>query len=247
METPQKLTKAQKRELRKQQWALEAQKAQKNQQYKKIGIWAGVFIVVVIAILGLAWMVNSPSSTSTSSLAVPAPSIKDLFTTVNPTSKVVLTEYGDFQCPACASYHPVVKQLLAEEGDKIYFVYRYFPLTQVHPNAHISAQAGYAAYKQGKFWEMNDLLFEGQNDWASLTDPKNVFIEYAKSLGLNTDKFSSDMNSSEASSFVDNSLKDAVSSGLNSTPSFFINNKKIDSPNTYDDFKKLIENELNKK
>lgn len=247
MENQQKLTKAQKRELRKTEWVQEAEKAKKSEQYKKIGLWAGVAVIIFLGIFGLAWIVNSPSSSSTSTITVPKPSKADLFTAGNPKSKVVVTEYGDFQCPACKAYAPLIKQLIADEGKKVYFVYRYFPLTQVHQNAHIGAQAGWASNKQGKFWEMSDTLFQNQDDWATLANPQDTYVGYAKTLGMNTDKFKTDMNSAQASKFVDDSLNAALGLGLQSTPSFFINNQKIENPNTYDDFKKLVENELNKK
>ncbi len=245
MDTPQKLTKAEKRELRKLEWQQEAEKARQMEQYKKIGLWATVGIVIVLGIIGLAWLVNSPSGTQVSSITAPAPSKKDIFTTGNPKAKVVITEYGDFQCPACKSYHETVTTpLLNEMGDKVYFVYRYFPLVNIHQNARISAQAGYAAYKQNKFWEMYATLYENQNDWAEGPDAKSVFVNYAQKIGLDTTKFLKDMESNEAKKFVDDSLADANSLGLQSTPSFFINGKKMPSVNNYQEFKNLVEDAL---
>ncbi len=247
MENPQKLTKAQKRELRKQEWQQQAEKDRKMQQYKKLSLWGGLVAVVVLAIFGLAMLVNRPSTSSTDNgVTTPGPTKID-FAKGNPKAKVVLTEYGDFQCPACASYHPLISQLLQDEGDKVYFVYRYFPLTNIHQNAHLSARAGYAASKQGKFWEMFDKLFETQTDWATNFSAGDIFAEYAKKLGLDVNKFKTDLNSAEATKFVDDSLSKASALGLNSTPSFFINGKKITTPGTYEEFKKLIDNELNKK
>lgn len=246
MENQQKLTKAQKRELRKIEWQQEAVKAQKMQQYKKIGLWTGVGVVIVLAILGLAFVVNSPSSSSTTSgITVPAKADKE-FSKGDPKSKVTLIEYGDFQCPACAQYHPMVKKLLEEEGNKLHFVYRYFPLINAHQNARISAQAGYAAYKEGKFWEMFDVLYENQNDWAQAIDPQSVFVSYAQKIGLNTNKFLTDLKLNETSKFIDDSLNAATTLGLQSTPSFFINGQKIENPNTYEDFKKLVDDQFNK-
>lgn len=247
MENPQKLTKAEKRELRKLEWQKETEKAKKTEQYKKIGIWAGAAVIVMVAIFGLAMLVNSPTSTtSTSSLTAPLKADQE-FSRGDVNSKVTLIEYGDFQCPACAQYHPLVKQLLSEEGDKMHFVYRYFPLTNVHKNARISANAGFAANKQNKYWEMHEALYAAQNDWALIPNPQDIFVGYAKDLGLNTDQFKKDMNSDEANKFVDDSLNAATNLGLNSTPSFFLNGKYINSPNTYDDLKKLIDNEFSKK
>src|SRR3989344_153304 len=197
MENDQKLTKAQKRELRKQEWQEKAESQAKTAQYKKIGIWVGVAFAVILGIFGLAMIVNSPSNTVGSSLKAPAPSEKDLYTKGDPSSKVVLTEYGDFQCPACASYHPIVNALVEEYKDKIYFVYRDFPLINAHQNAHISARAGFAAKKQGKYWEMYDLLYTNQTDWATSTDAENIFIGYSGKIGIDTNKFKTDLNSDE--------------------------------------------------
>lgn len=247
METDQKLTKAQKRELRKLEWQEKAQQEEKTAQYKKIGIWVGVAFAVILTIFTLAMIVNSPSNTAGTSLKAPAPSEKDLYTKGNSKSKVVLTEYGDFQCPACASYFPIVNALVKEYIDKIYFVYRDFPLINAHQNAHISARAAYAANKQNKYWEMYDLLYENQTDWATSTNAESIFVGYAGKIGIDINKFKSDLNSDEAKKFVDEALGNATSLGINSTPSFFINGSKIDNPNSFDDFKKLIDNELNKK
>ena len=247
METDQKLTKAQKRELRKLEWQEKAQQEEKTAQYKKIGIWVGVAFAVILGIFGLAMIVNSPSNTTQSSLKAPTPSEKDLYTKGNPSSKVVLTEYGDFQCPACASYFPIVNALIEEYKDKILFVYRDFPLINAHQNAHISSRAGFAANKQGKYWEMYNMLYENQKEWATSTDAENIFIGYGGKIGIDKNKFKTDLNSDEAKKFVDEALSSATALGINSTPSFFINGSKIDNPNSFDDFKKLIDNELNKK
>lgn len=240
---PQKLTKAQKRELRKMEWAKEAQKAKQANQYKKIGIWIGVAVVIFVSIFGLAMLVNSsPSSnsnTSQSSLTVPVKASQE-FSRGDANSKVTLIEYGDFQCPACAQAEPLVSQILSDEGNKLHFVYRYFPLTNVHQNAHISAQAGFAANKQGKFWEMSGKLYENQSEWANSTNPQDNFLGFAKDLGMNTQQFKNDMNSAEASKFVDDSLNAAIKLGLNSTPSFFLNGNLINFTG-YDNFKKQID------
>src|SRR3989338_2093696 len=100
----------------------------------------------------------------------------------NKEAKVTLIEYSDFQCPACGAYYPVVKQLNEEVGDKIVIAYRNFPLRQVHQNAQIAAQAAEAAGKQGKFWEIHDMLFENQKEWSSYVNAKEIFIKYAQSL-----------------------------------------------------------------
>ncbi|MEK7551748.1 MAG: DsbA family protein [Patescibacteria group bacterium] len=247
MENPQKLTKEQKRELRKQEWQEKAQEEVKKEQYKKVAIWVGVALAIILGIFGLAMLVNSSSNSTTSSLKVPVLNDKDLYTKGDKKAKVTLTEYGDFQCPACASYHPIVKAIIEEYKDKILFIYRDFPLINAHKYAHLSSRAAFAANKQNKYWEMYDLLYQNQNSWAKSTKAEDLFVDYAKELGLDIDKFSADLNSSEAKTFVDESLATATGLGINSTPSFFINGVKIDSPSSFDEFKEIIDNELNKK
>lgn len=243
MPEDQKLTKKEKRELRKLEWQEKAKLEQRNAQIKKYSVWAGAIALIVLIIAGLIMLVSSPSSTGTNQTANVAPvSAKDITNGQNKAG-VTLIEYSDFQCPACAAYYPLVKQLLTEYDGKIYFVYRIFPLTRIHPNAKISSQAAYAAYKQNKFFEMSDLLFNGQKDWSNESDPRKIFMSYANELKLDTKKFEADMNSNEAKNYVDASESQALSEGINSTPTFILNGVKIKNPAGYDEFKKLIENE----
>ena len=94
-------------------------------------------------------------------------------------AKVTLVEFGDYECPACGEYHPLVKELLTDLAGKVNFVFRNFPLSQ-HANAQISAQAAEAAGLQGKFWQMHDKLYESQGDWSTSTSAESIFIDYAK-------------------------------------------------------------------
>lgn len=242
----EKLTKAQKKELRKIEWQEKAKKQEQSAQVKKYSIWAAAIAFIALTIGGLVWLVNSPAPSTSEKINVAPVSAKDI-TKGDPKAKAVLIEYADFQCPACASYNPIVTQLLSDFGNKIYYVYRMFPLTNIHPNSHIAAQAAYAALKQGKFFEMDQLLYTNQNDWASQTDPRSIFIEYAKKINLDVTKFQTEMNSNEAKDYVNSSENQATSEGINATPTFILNGVKITNPASYDDFKKLIENELNKK
>lgn len=242
----EKLTKKEKRELKKQEWQEKAEREERNTLYKKVGITTGVVLIVVISIVGLIKLAGSSGPSSSSGINVPPISKSDI-TKGNPKSKVTLIEYSDFQCPACAAYHPLVNQLLTDFNGKIYFVYRMFPLSSLHKNALISAQAGYAAHKQGKFFEMDDYLFNKQTEWAELSDPTTAFTDYAKLLKLDTNKFKADMNSDEAKNYVADSQNQASSIGINATPTFFVNGKQITNPANYDEFKKVIQDELNKK
>lgn len=247
MADEQKLTKKEKKELRKMEWSDKAKLSERNAQIKKYSIWAGAVIVIAAVIAGLVWLVNySPSSSAGVNVTVAPISAKDMVTG-NKNAKVKLIEYGDFQCPACGAYYPLVKQLMAEEGNNLYFVYRFFPLINVHPNAFAADQAAYAAFKQSKFWEMYDLLYSNQNDWAPSSDPTGTFNDYAKKLGLDIKKFQTDYNSAETKKYVQDSEDTSTSEGINSTPTFILNGVKITNPQNYADFKKLVDDELNKK
>lgn len=125
-------------------------------------------------------------------------------------------------------------------------VYRFFPLINIHKNALISSQAAFAAGKQNKFWEMHDKLFENQNSWSDI-DPRETFISYANELKLDINKFKIDLDSNETKDFVSKSANEAISLGINSTPTFFVNGTHIQNPAGYDEFKKIIQDEINKK
>ena len=241
-----KLTKKEKKELRKTEWQQKAENEKRNAMLKRWSMIIGIVLVIGLSVVGLIKLAGSSGSSSSSGINVPPVSKSDA-TKGNPKAKVTLIEYSDFQCPACAAYYPLVKQLLSEFDDKIYFAYRSFPLTSIHKNAMISAQAAYAANLQGKFFEMHDMLFQTQTSWAQTGNAPDTFVEYAKKLGLDSDKFKKDMNSGEAKNYVAGSQNQATAIGINSTPTFFVNGRQIANPRSYDDFKKIIQDELNKK
>lgn len=155
--------------------------------------------------------------------------------------KVNLTEYGDYQCPACGQYYPLVKQLVEQYKNDIQFQFRNFPLRQIHPNAQASSRAAEAAAKQGKFWEMHDLLYEQQNSWKDSSSANVVFEGYASQLGLNVAKFKTDFASAAVNETIAADYAEGTKLGVNSTPSFFVQGKKITNPQTLDEFKKIID------
>lgn len=156
-------------------------------------------------------------------------------------AKVTLVEYTDFQCPACGAYHPLVKQLIDEMGDSIRVVVRHYPLMQIHKNALTGSRAAEAAGRQGKFWEMHDLLFAQQSEWSLADDPmRSILPAYAGRIGLDVEKFKQDM--------ADASLDDKINAdrgtgddlGITGTPTFFLNGKKIENPRSIEEFKKVV-------
>lgn len=214
----------------------------RNNVAKKIAIWVGAVAIITASIGGLIALVNSPASTS--NIANLPPVSKEDITSGPKDAKVTLIEYADFQCPACATYHPLVKQLLSEFPKDIYFVYRFFPLTNIHQNALLSSQAAFASGLQGKFWQMHDMIYENQKSWANENNALDIFVNYAAKINLNVNKFKKDVNSNESKKFVNDELNQAIGIGINSTPTFFINGRKIQNPRSYDEFKKLVQDQI---
>jgi protein-disulfide isomerase len=131
---------------------------------------------------------------------------------------IVLVEYGDYECPYCGAAYPVVKELQHRLKGKLSFVFRNFPLANAHPHAEIAAEAAEAAAAQGKFWEMHDALYENQ----SALEPENL-AAYASALGLDMRRFAKEMDEHIYASRVREDFHSGVRSGVNGTPSFFIN------------------------
>lgn len=157
---------------------------------------------------------------------------------------VILVEYSDFQCPACKAYSPLLKQLQEDFQGKLTLVYRHFPLRRLHANADAAAQAAEAAGRQGKFWEMHDLIFSGQEDWAKSGNAMEKFEQYAQQLGLDLAKFKEDADSSEIKQKIQQDLNSANAMNLSGTPSFFLNGQFIQSPGSYEKFKALVDKQV---
>jgi len=162
--------------------------------------------------------------------------------------KNILVEYSDFQCPSCKGAHDFLKTIEASGSadfditKKVTFVYRHFPLYQIHNKANVASYAAEAAGIQGKFWEMTNLLFENQQTWKESNNPqKEDFVNYAKELKLDIAKFKKDSDSTEVKNRVNKDLREAEQMGVNSTPTFFLNGKKVDV-NNFNEFKTLLKN-----
>lgn len=135
---------------------------------------------------------------------------------------VTIVEFSDFQCPACKSFEPMVEQILNLYGDQVRLAYRHFPLN-VHPLARPAAYASMAAMQQGKFWDYHDILFEKQPNFSN-----DELVGYAQQLGLNTEQFTQDMESSEIVEMVNEDVKTGTNLGINATPTFYLNGRKLD-------------------
>ena len=187
-------------------------------------------MVVIIGLLGGSavglWLSGSwqsrPNLSKASSGAQPA-HIKGAENAV-----VTLEEFGDFQCPPCANFHEEIKTLQEEYGSKLRVVYRHFPLSS-HKNAFQAAQASESAALQGKFWEMQNLLFERQNEWSESDNPREVFINYARSLNLDETKFVQDMDLPQVKERIQSDKERGDSVNISATPTLFVNGEEIPS------------------
>jgi protein-disulfide isomerase len=136
---------------------------------------------------------------------------------------VTLVEYGDFECPHCGRAHPIVKAVLRTLGNDVRFAYRHFPLARVHPHAEHAAEMAEAAGEHGKFWQMHDLLFENQ---AALEDED--LIAYAGALGIDPEWAAAALADGRFAEKVREDFASGVRSGVNGTPTFFINGTRYD-------------------
>jgi protein-disulfide isomerase len=160
-----------------------------------------------------------------------SPVSKDDHVQGNLTAQIELVEYGDYQCPHCGQAYNIVKYIQSELGDSLKFVFRNFPLKKVHPLAMIAAIASEAAGQQGRFWEMYDLLFENQVKLSN-----NSILLFAEQLGLDVGDFKTDLTSPEPERKVLSDFESGLRSGVNATPTFFINGEKYEGDWTSKEF-----------
>jgi protein-disulfide isomerase len=149
---------------------------------------------------------------------------------------VTLVEYGDYECPHCGHAYPIVKRVQEHFGRGLRFVFRNFPLSNAHPSAEIAAETAEYAATQRRFWEMHDAIFENQ---ASLSPP--MLIELAESLGLSAEALDRALKEGNFRSRVRADFVGGVKSGVNGTPTFFINGNRHDGPFEFEDLVAAIE------
>lgn len=151
---------------------------------------------------------------------------------------ITVVEFGDLECPACGAAEPFVRQMLAKHSDvKLSFIN--FPLP-IHPNAVPAARAAEAADKQGKYYQMHDMLYDKQNDWVGLGDPSHAFQTYAGQIGLNVTQFVKDYNSDPVKAKIQSDLDYANSLGTNQTPTFYVNGTQVLGVQTLANWDSLI-------
>lgn len=204
-----------------------------------------ILTVVVLGLIGLFFVVKKDDTSTKVSVDGDASKVLETdHVRGNKDAKVVLIEFGDFQCPGCGAYYPMLKSLEQTYGEDVAFVFRHFPLSQIHPNAFAASRAAEAAGEQGKFFEMHDKLYETQSIWGQATDnQQSLFEGYARELSLDMDQFKTDYASSKIADRINSDLSVGQQEfDVNSTPTFVLNGEKL-SPNPKDQaaFAKLLD------
>ncbi len=147
------------------------------------------------------------------------------------TSRIVIEEFGDLQCPPCKTLHDELKKVPQIKQGQVRFIFRHFPLP-AHANALDAARATEAAAMQNKFWEMQDYLYTNQSAWSTATDAKPIFLSYARTLGLDADRFARDMRSPQVDARVRLDLLRGNALGVTGTPTVFFNNRPLAAADT---------------
>ncbi len=195
-----------------------------KKMFVAVSIGSLVLLGVVVAILS---KVFNPTQSLSVSQSVSSESLitEDSYDKGDPNSEIVLVEFSDFECPACAAHAQQVASF-TEKYPQIKLIYRHFPLSY-HQNAQPAALAAEAAGRQGKFWEMHDLLFQRQQQWAEESSPHEVFVEYAQELGLDGDQFDHDTQDNALLEKIKRDTRDGYKVNVDATPTFFLNGQKV--------------------
>ena len=226
----------------------------------------GILAVIAVVLVGV-FVFSSRSNPTPASSSQPTNHVEG-----QGKAGVTLIEYGDYQCPYCGGYYPIIKQVVSQFSSQIYFQFRNLPLTSLHPNAFAGARAAEAAGLQNKYWQMHDLLYQenqdyydnGTNTWVNASNPMNDFDSYAQQLGLNVTKFDNDYASTQVGDVINADIAAFNKTGLSeSTPTFFLDGKNISdqslavgtsgNPYVYNqaasvsNFDKIIQAEINAK
>src|SRR5687767_3337240 len=218
-----------------------------------LGVAVGSVVYLTRSNSGSMAGVNANQSSS-SSQPTPQPTLKPARTGVAgaepahthgpANAPVKIEEFGDFECPPCGLFHPILKQMHDEFGDKLQVIFREFPLAN-HNHAIPAASAAEAAGMQGKFWEMHALIFENQNQWKTQFDVRPTFEGYAKQIGLDVERYKRDLTSDRVEQRIFLDGKRARSMGVNSTPTVFLNGREVPFQSLpADTLRVLIDNEL---
>jgi NhaA family Na+:H+ antiporter len=191
-----------------------------------------IMAAVLIAAVLVTWMLvrssrQTDSNANTRASGAEPPGAEPPHIRGNPDAPVTLEEFGDFQCPLCGTYYGELKKIEDEFGSRLRVVFREYPLFPMHEHALLAAQTAEAAGFQGRFWEMHDKLYENQKIWSEAKDVLPIFVDYAKQIGLDTDRFNRDLSSDTVAARVTQDGIRGHALGITGTPTFFINGKDV--------------------
>ncbi|HCR81049.1 MAG: DSBA oxidoreductase [Candidatus Pacebacteria bacterium GW2011_GWB1_47_8] len=187
----------------------------------------GVGVVTLALFVGGILMLTKNNASPTPQTVDSAVLMREGSFRVGPAeAPITLVEFSDYQCPYCAQAQAVVDSLIAKYPDQLLFTYRHFPLSQ-HRHAVPAAEAAEAAGEQDKFWEMSNLIFERQDEWAEASDPLPIFQQYAEELELDLEQFNQAMSEHTYQAKILQGVADGNTLGVNSTPFFFLNGQKF--------------------
>jgi protein-disulfide isomerase len=186
-----------------------------------------IIAIVLITVLVGGVMFFRSGQKSDSFTSGPSPQIEKGQQKKPAAGSVTLEEFGDYQCPPCGALHPTLKKLKQEFGSNLNFVFRNLPLTSIHKNALVAAQAAEAARIQNRFWEMHDLLYENQDLWKDDINPRSIFVKFAADLGLDTTRFASDMDDKQVKLRIDADQQAAAELGITGTPTVLLEGRQL--------------------
>jgi protein-disulfide isomerase len=194
---------------------------------KNLPLLIGTLLGTLILVVGLAFVFSRPEPEKVADVSLVQGTMR--LTKGPENAKVTLVEFSDFQCPTCAAYEPQVKALLEKYPNDIRFVYRHYPLTNIHPNAQRAAEAAEAAASFDKFWEFHDVLFAEQKTWSPMNsgDFEKKLEEYVEKLAIDKTEFQKKMNSKEVKDAVTADVSDGTRAEVDGTPTFYVNGKLI--------------------
>ncbi len=196
-----------------------------SQNPSNVKLIAGMIGVAVLIFAALTWVIlKMPADQASGANQAENVTFNDQNDpSVGPASaKVTVHEYSDFQCPYCSQADPVFRQVIAQYQDRVRFVWKDFPLP-MHANSNVSANAARCAQVQGRYQAYHDKLFDVQNDWADQQDPKSLFLQYAKTLGLDVSAFQSCLGRQSQQSLIQADVDEGQQNNVDATPTFFVN------------------------
>jgi protein-disulfide isomerase len=159
---------------------------------------------------------------------------------------VTLVEFGDYQCPSCGAFHPLVKEILNRYPQQVRFEFHHFPLISIHQNTMLASMAAEAAGDQGHYWEMHDALFEHQREWAENPNPEPIFIALATRIGLDMNKFMQGLRSPDLQARILKDVTRGQDAKVDATPTFFVNGERVHVNLSMEDFVRVIDAHLHK-